>query len=96
MAKHFAKWRANTIVFLAGPEAERLAFGLTLSPAKADLLSAKMFTRRCSVSRAVPMRCSNIADLKHAQFYKHDGQRSKRLHARSIARMNWMAKRSQS
>ena len=52
VAKHFAKWRANTIISLAGPEAERLAFGLTLSPAKFDQLSAKMFTRRCSVSRA--------------------------------------------
>ena len=34
VAKHLAKWRANAIVLLAGPEAERLAFGLTLSPAK--------------------------------------------------------------
>ena len=52
VAEHFAKWRANTIVMLAGPEAERLAFGLTLSPAKSDQLSAKMYCRRCSVSRA--------------------------------------------
>ena len=37
---------------LAGQEAERLAFGVVISPANSDLFSAKMFTRRCSVSRA--------------------------------------------
>ena len=32
---------ANAIISLAGPEAERLAFGLTLSPPNSDMLSAK-------------------------------------------------------
>jgi hypothetical protein len=50
--QQFAKWRSNTIVALAGPEAERLAFGLTLSPENSDQLSAKMYCRRLSVSRA--------------------------------------------
>jgi hypothetical protein len=75
VAKHFAKWRADTIVFLAGQEAERLAFGLTLSPAKSDLLSAKMFTRRCSVSRA-----GANALLEHC-----------RLEARAILQTRWPA-----
>jgi hypothetical protein len=51
VSQHFAKWRNNIIVALAGPEAERLAFGLTLSPPNSDLLSAKMYTRRLSTSR---------------------------------------------
>lgn len=50
--QQFGKWRSNTIVALAGHEAERLAFGLTLSPENSDQLSAKMYCRRLSVSRA--------------------------------------------
>ena len=37
---------------LAGEAAERLAFGVVISPPNSDQLSAKTFTRRCSVSRA--------------------------------------------
>jgi hypothetical protein len=52
ITENFAKWRNNAVVALAGPECERLQFGLTLlPPSSTDLLSAKMFTRRLSVSR---------------------------------------------
>ena len=43
---------AEAIISLAGEAAERLAFGLVVSPPSSDQLSAKTFTRRCSVSRA--------------------------------------------
>ena len=42
--QHFAKWRADAIISLAGPEAERLAFGLVVSPPNSDMLSAKTYT----------------------------------------------------
>ena len=53
--QHLAMWRNCAIFGLAGPEAERLAFGLTiserlafgLSPPSSDQLHAKMYTRRC-------------------------------------------------
>ena len=44
--QQFAKWRNNTIVALTGQEAERLAFGLVVSPENSDQLSAKMYCRR--------------------------------------------------
>ena len=50
--QHLAMWRSCAIFALAGPEAERLAFGLTISPPSSDLLSAKTYTRRGSFSRA--------------------------------------------
>jgi hypothetical protein len=74
-AQHFGKWRSNTIVALAGPEAERLAFGLTLSPPNSDLLSAKMYTRRLSTSR----QAANLL-LDHC-----------RAEARAILQMRWPA-----
>jgi hypothetical protein len=50
--QHLAMWRSNAIFFLAGPEAERLSFGLIVSPPSSDLLVAKTHCRRASVSRA--------------------------------------------
>jgi hypothetical protein len=52
VSQHIARWRNEAIIALAGPEAERLQFGLVVSPPNSDLLSAKMYTRRLSVSRA--------------------------------------------
>jgi hypothetical protein len=53
VSQHIAKWRNEAIISVAGPECERLAFGLTLSrESSSDLLSAKTFTRRCSFGRA--------------------------------------------
>jgi hypothetical protein len=75
VSQNFAKWRNNTIVVLAGPEAERLAFGLTLSPPNSDLLSAKMYTRRLSTSR----QAANLL-LDHC-----------RAEARAILQMRWPA-----
>lgn len=75
VAQHFGKWRANAIVALSGPEGERLAFGLTLSPPNSDLLSAKMFTRRLSTSRAA---ANLLLDYCRAE-------------ARAILQMRWPA-----
>jgi ATP-dependent Zn protease len=75
VSQNFAKWRNNTIIVLAGPEAERLAFGLTLSPPNSDLLSAKMYTRRLSTSR----QAANLL-LDHC-----------RAEARAILQMRWPA-----
>jgi hypothetical protein len=52
VSQHIAMWRAKAIFFLAGEAAERLAFGLVVSPPNSDQLDAKVFTRRCSVGRA--------------------------------------------
>jgi hypothetical protein len=52
VSQHFATWRTEAIISLAGEAAERLAFGIVVSPSSSDQLSAKTFTRRCSVSRA--------------------------------------------
>jgi hypothetical protein len=73
--QQFGKWRSNAIVALAGQEAERLAFGLTLSPENSDQLSAKMYCRRLSVSRAG-------ANL----LYEHC-----KVEARAILQMRWPA-----
>jgi hypothetical protein len=50
--EHLAAWRNTAIFHLAGPEAERLSFGLIVSPPSADLLVAKSHCRRGAVSRA--------------------------------------------
>ena len=50
--QHIAHWRARAIFALAGEAAERLSFGLVVSPPNSDQLDAKVFTRRCSVGRA--------------------------------------------
>ena len=50
--QNLAMWRSNAIFSLAGPEAERLSFGLIVSPPSGDLLVAKSHCRRASVSRA--------------------------------------------
>jgi hypothetical protein len=55
--------------------AERLAFGIVVSPSSSDQLSAKMFTRRLSFSRA-----GANALLEHC-----------RLEARAILQMRWPA-----
>jgi hypothetical protein len=52
VSQHFARWRNEAIIALGGEMAERLQFGLVVSPPNSDQLSAKMFTRRLSVSRA--------------------------------------------
>jgi ATP-dependent Zn protease len=75
VSQHLAKWRSEAIISLAGPEAERLAFGLVVSPPSSDQLSAKTFTRRCSVSRA-----GANALLEHC-----------RLEARAILKTRWPA-----
>jgi Peptidase M50B-like len=50
--QHFAAWRNEAIIALGGQIAERLAFGVVVSLPNSDQLSAKTFTRRCSVGRA--------------------------------------------
>ena len=75
VSQHIVKWRNEAIISLAGPEAERLQFGLVVSPPNADQLSAKTFTRRCSVSRAG-------ANL----LYEHC-----KAEARAILQMRWPA-----
>lgn len=73
--QNLALWRSSAIFSLAGPEAERLEFGLTLSPPNSDQLAAKMYCRRCSVGRAG----ANA-------LYEHC-----RLEARTILEKNWRA-----
>jgi hypothetical protein len=52
VSQHFAEWRSEAIIALAGEAAERLAFGLVVSPPNADQLKAKVYCRRLSVGRA--------------------------------------------
>jgi hypothetical protein len=73
--QHLGMWRSTAIFYLAGPEAERLAFGLTLSPPNGDLLVAKSHCRRGAVSRAG----ANLL-LDHC-----------RAEARAILQMRWPA-----
>ena len=50
--ENFARWRNEALISLGGLAAERLAFGLVVSPPNSDQLSAKVYCRRCSVGRA--------------------------------------------
>ena len=75
VSQHIARWRNETIIALGGEAAERLAFGVVISPPNSDQLSAKTFTRRCSFSRAG----ANLL-LDHC-----------RAEARAILQMRWPA-----
>ena len=75
VSQHFGKWRNNVVLALAGPEAERLQFGLVVSLPSSDLLSAKMYTRRLSTSRQA---ANFLLDYCRAE-------------ARAILQMRWPA-----
>jgi hypothetical protein len=77
----------NCAVFaLAGPEAERLQFGLTLSPPSADLVAAKMHTRRGSFGRAGADSLLSHCRAEARWLLQTPGLPSKRSHARSMNR----------
>ena len=91
--QYLAMWRNCAIFGLAGPEAERLAFGLTISERLASGLIASEFR---------PVACENVyppllrshaqaptfcwitARPKHERYYKCGGLQSRRLPERLI------------